>query len=198
MLLVDVHEPKSLAAELHQGMPIKAITLKYGDYSFSGTIIERKSLSDFFSSLKSGRLLEQMENINRFYTNKYLLIEGFFDFEYVNNIEYLYNQLFRITHDFGVRIIFSKDEKQTAAFIRKLYFRRFLGSAIPVAKRSKIHCAANLFGISRRKLESIYIHFGSISNMAKADRNEFNKIKGIGNKTVDKLKDVLNSDIFNK
>ena len=90
MLIIDCHEPKSIIEKIKLAIPAEVLRLKYGDYSFSDTIIERKTLSDFFSSMKSSRLREQMENMNRYYSDKYLLIEGFFDFSYVNNIGYLY------------------------------------------------------------------------------------------------------------
>ena len=87
MLLIDSHEPKEVIEILKTCIRTSVIPLKYGDYCFSDIIIERKTLSDFFSSLKSGRLKEQMEAIGRFYTKKYLIVEGFFDFSYVNNID---------------------------------------------------------------------------------------------------------------
>ena len=86
MLLIDCHEPKEIAEKLESSINVKVIKLKYGDYSFSDTVIERKTLSDFFVSLKNHRLQEQMECIGRYYAEKYLLIEGFFDFYYVNNV----------------------------------------------------------------------------------------------------------------
>ena len=82
MLLIDSHEPREIIKKLNTLIPTKVLRLKYGDYSFSDIVIERKTLSDFFSSLKNDRLKEQMESISRYYTEKYLLIEGFFDFSY--------------------------------------------------------------------------------------------------------------------
>ena len=109
MLLIDCHEPNAIIEKLKLFMPVRVLTLKYGDYSFSDTIIERKTLSDFFTSIKNNKLREQMEYISRFYTEKYLLIEGFFDFSYVNNIDYLYSQLIDTMLNFDVKVIFSKD-----------------------------------------------------------------------------------------
>lgn len=48
MLLADIHEPKSVIEELKLKTKLHVIKLKYGDYSFSDAVIERKSLSDFF------------------------------------------------------------------------------------------------------------------------------------------------------
>ena len=109
MLLIDCHEPNEILISLQAHLNVKVLKLKYGDYSFSDVVIERKTLSDFFSSIKNNRLAEQMEFMNRFYTKRYLLIEGFFDFSYVNNIDYLYSKLTEFILNFDINIIFSKD-----------------------------------------------------------------------------------------
>ena len=124
MLLIDCHEPNEIIENIEKRIPVKVLKLKYGDYSFSDAIIERKTLSDFFASLKNQRLNEQMENFSRFYGEKYLIIEGFFDFSYVNNIDYLYSELFRIVLNFDVKIIFSKDCENTSSILKNLYFRK--------------------------------------------------------------------------
>lgn len=195
MLLADVHEPEFIIEELKSKTKLNVIRLKHGDYSFSDTVIERKSLSDFFSSLKSGRLFEQMENISRFYSIKYLFIEGFFDFSYVNNVEYLYNQLFLLSQNFGIKIIFSNDEKQTAYFISRLYLSRNRVAPMFVQKKERVYYSAKLFGFSTRKMEKLYSHFGSILNMASAKKSDLTKVRGVGLKTLKKIKAGLYSDI---
>lgn len=137
-----------------------------------------------------------MENIGRFYAAKYLFIEGFFNFSYVNNVEYLYSQLFLLSHNFGVKILFSMDEKQTAYFISNLYLSRNYAIPMSVPKKEKIYHAAKLFDISAGKMEKLYSHFGSISNMASAKPNS-SKINGIGLKTLKKIKAGLDLSIIN-
>lgn len=197
MLLADIHEPESIIEELKSKVQLHVIRLKYGDYAFSDTVIERKSLSDFFSSLKSRRIFEQMENISRFYTAKYLFIEGFFDFSYVNNVEYLYNQLFLLSQNFGVKIVFSSDEKQTSCFISKMYLSRNHIIPMSVSKKEKVYHAAKLFDVSTRKMEKLCSHFGSISNMANAAKPHLAKINGVGLKTLKKIKIGMDSNMLN-
>ena len=198
MLLIDCHEPKSLIEKLQLRIPVEILKLKYGDYSFSDCIIERKTLSDFFSSLKNQRLAEQMENISRHYSEKYLLIEGFFDFSYVNNIDYLYSELFKITLDFDVKLIFSKDIGGTAHVIRKLYFRKNFGYRIKTLNHDKIHCASKLFGINHNKFEILLSKFGNIKTIANADISDLKNIKSIGKRTIEKIKNTLNEKMSNQ
>lgn len=196
MLLIDCHEPNAIIEKLKPSIPVSVLTLKYGDYSFSDTLIERKTLQDFFTSLKSNRLKEQMEYMSRFYTERYLLIEGFFDFGYINNIDYLYSQLIDVMLNFDVKAIFSKDTDQTVDIIKRLYRQRNFKPPLNVMKKDKAYHAAKFFGISRKKLEILFLKFGSLKNIADADKKESKRIKSIGKKTIEKVKGALESDIF--
>lgn len=196
MLLIDSHEPREIIDCLKSAVPVEVIRLKYGDYSFSDIIIERKTLSDFFSSLKNNRLKEQMESISRHYTEKYLLIEGFFDFTYVNNIGYIYSELADIILNFDFKIIFSEDKEFTCKMIKKIYRLKNLHYNLNPAKKEKIYHAVNFFGIGKKRLEILFSEFGSISGIARADKSEFSGIKSVGKRTAEKVKDVLESNIF--
>lgn len=129
MIIIDCHEPPSIIEQIKTQVPVAVLKLKFGDYSFSDTIVERKTLSDFFASLKDKRLRIQFDGMSRYYRESYLLIEGFFDFTYVTNIDYLYSQLFDLTLRFDAKIIFSKDSNSTASTIKKLFLKKNRGYA---------------------------------------------------------------------
>lgn len=77
-VVVDVREFRSaLPSMLHkEGLMVLPITLEIGDYILSPQIcVERKSISDLFGSLNSGRLFNQAESMRRFYQMPVLLIE---------------------------------------------------------------------------------------------------------------------------
>ncbi|CAN6461150.1 unnamed protein product [Victoria cruziana] len=77
-VIVDMREfMSSLPNVLHQkGMKIVPVTLEVGDYVLSPLIcVERKSISDLFSSFISGRLYNQVETMVRYYRIPVLLIE---------------------------------------------------------------------------------------------------------------------------
>ncbi|TDH72931.1 hypothetical protein CCR75_008688 [Bremia lactucae] len=77
-IVVDVREFRSaLPSMLHkEGLVVAPITLEIGDYVLSPDIcVERKSVSDLFGSLNSGRLFNQAESMRRFYKIPVLLIE---------------------------------------------------------------------------------------------------------------------------
>ncbi|XP_077237362.1 restriction endonuclease, type II-like superfamily protein [Tasmannia lanceolata] len=77
-VIVDIREfMSSLPNVLHQkGMRIIPVKLEVGDYVLSPLIcVERKSISDLFSSFASGRLYHQAETMVRYYRIPVLLIE---------------------------------------------------------------------------------------------------------------------------
>ncbi|CAI5709940.1 unnamed protein product [Peronospora farinosa] len=77
-VVVDVREFRSaLPSMLHKdGLFVLPMTLEIGDYVLSPEIcVERKSISDLFGSLNSGRLFNQAESMRRFYKTPVLLIE---------------------------------------------------------------------------------------------------------------------------
>ncbi|KAF4323265.1 hypothetical protein BBO99_00001545 [Phytophthora kernoviae] len=77
-VVVDVREFRSaLPSMLHKEcLFVLPVTLEIGDYVLSPQIcVERKSISDLFGSLNSGRLFNQVESMHRFYKTPVLLIE---------------------------------------------------------------------------------------------------------------------------
>ncbi|KAK3237889.1 hypothetical protein CYMTET_52064, partial [Cymbomonas tetramitiformis] len=77
-LVVDVREFMSnLPAVLHgSGLEMHPCTLEVGDYVLSPEIVvERKSVSDLFSSFASGRLYNQAEAMTKHYKTAVLLVE---------------------------------------------------------------------------------------------------------------------------
>ncbi len=64
------------------------MTLKVGDYILSKTLfVERKCISDLFSSILHGRLYDQILQITRYYEIPILLIEIIMSFAVYNNNE---------------------------------------------------------------------------------------------------------------
>lgn len=77
-IAVDVREFRSaLPSMLHQGgMRLAPVTLTVGDYVLSNVhCVERKSISDLFSSFAKGRLLNQAQTMSKYYQAPCLLIE---------------------------------------------------------------------------------------------------------------------------
>jgi len=77
-IIIDIHEKNSLIlSELKSNNELDIIihSLKIGDYLIASTIIERKTINDFVSSMLNKRLIQQLKNMQK-YKNRILIIEG--------------------------------------------------------------------------------------------------------------------------
>ena len=195
MMLADFREPKSIIEILKGHLDTKVIELKYGDYSFGDCVIERKTISDFFSSLVNGRIFEQMQDISRFYTKKCLIIEGTIDFQYVN-VKQLFGDIFRINLRYDVNVLFSDDERQTANFLISMHKARNFKRPFSHFRKSKITHASEFFEISPRKLRILFDKFGNLNNILNADEKTIKEISMIGKATIKKIKNTASNNIL--
>jgi len=77
-IIADIHEKQSLViSELHsnKNINLEIKHLKIGDYIIGKTIIERKTVQDFISSMLNKRLLTQLKQMSK-YKQQILIIEG--------------------------------------------------------------------------------------------------------------------------
>ena len=82
IVLCDDREPQSMLdlLKLEGGKPngihVKRKRLKVGDYVVGRTVVERKEINDFCSSLMDGRLKRQVDNMKRYFDNVFVLVSG--------------------------------------------------------------------------------------------------------------------------
>ena len=133
-VVVDVREFRSgLPFFLYQrGLEVIPVTLEVGDYILSPSIaVERKSVSDLFQGLASGRLHNQLQALTKGYKTPVLLIEfsasrafGFNTSQYANDgisSKDITSKLALITLHFPqVRFVWSKGPAFTAAIFEAL------------------------------------------------------------------------------
>ena len=120
MILVDSREKNSLVlSELYEKKhEIKREILPVGDYIIGNIAIERKTLNDFISSMLSKRLIEQLQNLKQF-PKQLLMLEG--EEKRINiHPNAIRGMLLSISLDYGIPVIFSKNESETAEFLMLL------------------------------------------------------------------------------
>jgi Fanconi anemia group M protein len=125
------------------GLETEFQTLKVGDYLVGEVAIERKTVSDFISSLINKRLANQLEELQQ-YPNKLLVIEGIEDQELYTDSEdrigmhpnAIRGFLLSILLKYKVPIIFTKDYRDTAKFISVLAKKTEKEPSLNVMKKS--------------------------------------------------------------
>ncbi|MEI6058984.1 MAG: ERCC4 domain-containing protein [archaeon] len=193
-IIIDTREKQSLvAANLTQkGAHIKFETLEIADYLIENgkkdTIaIERKTFSDFISSMINKRLFMQLNEIKK-YPKYILLIEGKREIENKNLENASKGMILSIITEFKVPIIFTEDEEETATFILLLAKRQ-------EKKDQEISMRPSKSNLSLKERKQFILEgFPGIGpTTAKQLLKKYKSLKNIFNASEEELKEILKS-----
>jgi len=202
-VIVDSREQNHDVIEglIANGIHVIVKQLAVGDYIASDRVcIERKTVSDFESSLIDGRLFEQISRMKEYYEFPILLIEGTDEFRLKKNtisgtIAYLY-----IEHK--IISIMSSSGSDTASIIASIAKREQQshdrepslkgGARLYTQKQFQESIIGNIPGIGPKLAKSLLKHFGSISSIANASTEELLKVDKIGRKKAELINRTLN------
>lgn len=200
-IIIDYREKNSLvSSELQKlNFDIEFKELKIGDYIVQDTVIERKTVSDFISSMINRRLINQLIELQQ-YDKKLLFIEGIDEQELYSNSDIeektgmhpnsIRGFLLSILLYYKIPIIFTKDPADTAKFMSVL------------AKKKKKELPLNVKKHSLNKKEQLQFIIESFPGVGpKTSRKlleEFKSIRKIMNASEEELKKILGkkSEIF--
>ncbi|MFH1711455.1 MAG: ERCC4 domain-containing protein [Nanoarchaeota archaeon] len=202
-IIADHREKNSLViSELTSlGADVRMEHLEVADFLIKDTAIERKTISDFLSSMISKRLSQQLQNMQQ-YESKLLLIEG-------TDEQHLYSEnddgvnpnairgfLLDILLKYKVPIIFTKDYKDTAKFLTVLAKKPSEISESLRAKRvSKTTDEQKQFilegfpGIGAKTAKKLLKEYGSIKNIINSTEDELYHSIGKKSEGIRKLLD---------
>nr|QNO48452.1 ATP-dependent RNA helicase SrmB [Methanosarcinales archaeon ANME-2c ERB4] len=204
---IDHREIRSGVSQIIEaaGVEVAMRTLEIGDYLLSDRVcVERKTTSDFISSLISGRreLFGQISDLARTFNKPVLIIEG----------SDLYGQrqihpnavrgaLTAIAIDFGVPILMSKDATDTALMIAAIARREQQDHGREVVmhgKRSAMmlpqqqeYVVSAISNIGPVVAKNLLKHFGTVAAVMSASREELMTVELVGPKTADRIREVV-------
>lgn len=188
-IFVDYREKNSMVASelIHLGFEVEFLELKVGDYLINNVAIERKTVSDFLSSMLNRRIIRQIEELQQ-YENRLLIIEGISEQElyserteertgiHPNSVR---GFLLSIALKRKVPIIFSKDAEDTARFIDVLARKKETESSLNVSKKTLN---------KKERLQFIIESFPGIGPMtAKKLLEKFKTLKKIFNSPLEEI-----------
>jgi len=191
-IIVDYREKNSFVASelIHLGLEVEFKELKVGDYLVNNIAIERKTVSDFKSSMINKRLFGQLNDLQQ-YENKLLLIEGIEEQELYSeeNEEGIHPNAIRgfllsIALKHKIPLIFTKNEEDTAKFINVLARKKETESSLNVTKKSLNKQEQMQFilegfpGIGPKTAKKLLENFKSIKGILNASKEELDKIAG--------------------
>jgi len=185
-ITADQHEKNSLViSELTSlGIEVEIKHLLVADFLVKDVAIERKTVSDFLSSMINKRLTRQLQELQQ-YPNKLLIIEGIDEHELYNegnsiNPNAVRGFLLSILLKHKIPIIFTKDYEDTAKFLVVLAKKQETETSIRARKK-----AFN----KKEQLQYILEGFPGIGpKTAKKMLKKYKTIKKIANTSIEKLK----------
>ena len=184
---IDFREKNSLVASelMKLGMEIEFKQLLVGDYIVKGIVIERKTISDFKSSIVNKRIITQLLEMKQ-YDKNLLILEGIGEEMYIGGI---HENAFRgfllsVALDYQIPVIFTHDEKDTARYIyllgrkekKEIFFR---ASKIFLNEKEQLQFILEGFPhIGPKKSRKLLERFGNLKNIFNASEDELKEILG--------------------
>lgn len=189
LIIADIHEKNSLVlAELHHSTQIRLEIkpLKIADYLIGNTAIERKTVSDLISSMINKRLIQQLNQMQK-YPQKILIIEGDINevYEEDSNIsKSLRGFLLSIITNHQTPIIQTQNYEDTAKYLITLAKQQLksktpisLHSRIPkTIKEQKSYILESFPNIGPTKSRQLLEKFKTLNNTFNSSEEELNEI----------------------
>ena len=178
--------------------------LETGDYWIGDRIIiERKTLTDFLDSIKTGRIFQQGYRMAASGKNSLIILEG----EKSKLISGLMSRqavqgaLIHLTVFVGIPVLRSMNIRETASLLidichqsqrqelprPKSIIHGIPGIRFTKKQRQKLFLLQNLQGIGTKKGLALLRSFGTIENILNSSTYDLRKIKGIGRRLADRI-----------
>lgn len=162
-----------------------------GDYIVSDRVaIERKTVYDLAESLFDGRLFDQVRRLSEHYDIPVILVEGNpskLD-SYTSRGQQVRMALASIAIDYGVRVLWSLNQRETARMIYSIACREQYGSQRSVVVHRKprldklwmqqLYVVQSLPGVGPRLAEKLLEKLGSIDAICRASVVELERVLG--------------------
>jgi len=198
IVVVSDYREKEVIENLKKlGAVVNVRALDVADYICSEQVgIERKTHSDFVSSIIDGRIFEQAEALKKSFEKPIVVIEGYSNREINENS--FKAAVASLLIDFNLSLLATKNPMDTAKTIfwmAKKEQSAGRGISIKVGKKPKEmkklqeFVVASIPGISTVLAKRLLEKFGTIENIVAADVSELQKV--VGNKKGEGIKKVL-------
>ena len=202
-IIIDDRETSSKVVEVlsSMGAAIRLERLSHGDYAIGDRIlVERKTARDFVDTLINRDLLGQVKLMAEAVPRPVLIIEGG-DLYLQRDIHpnAIKGVLAALTVDMGVSILFTKDEQDTAQMLfvlanreegergeRKVHPHKSHRSL----KDEQEYVVSAFPDIGMKNARILLANFGSLKAITNAEIPELLAVKGIGEKTAQKIFDL--------
>ncbi|MHA1619276.1 MAG: ERCC4 domain-containing protein [Promethearchaeota archaeon] len=210
-ILIDSRETASPLTRMLSEMNtrIELRTLPIGDYIVSTRCgIERKSISDFTSSLKDGRLFNELIRLRKQFSRPILILEGDYHSIISINRSAILGTLTSIVLKMEIFLIQTRDAQDTAEMIFALAKKEQKAQSRPFSIRFKKipeqldkqleHIVAGIPGINIARAQDLLREFRTLRTLFNTPSEELQRVHNIGRVIADKIVKYSNLDYYLK
>ena len=180
------------------GVSVNTAQLESADYLLSGKVgVELKKVPDFVASIIDGRLLDQVRSLRKNFEKAVLIIEGEEDIYAIRKVHAnaIRGMLSSIVLDFQVPVLYTKNPKDTAGLLAVMAKREqnksrdfsYHVSKPQSIKEQQEFLVSSLPFIGVQTARLLLENFGSIKTLINSNKEDITSIKGVGEKTADRL-----------
>ena len=207
-MVVDERERKSGIPDLLKevGVKVEMKNLPIGDYIVAPeTVVERKSIYDFISSVFDGRLFDQCNRLKEHYENPAIVIEG--DIDEIDKITenplVFYGAISSVVLDFKIPIVPTPNASHTAKLLIAMCARQgsIKGPFLKKIRKSgdlnhqQLSVLCSLPGVGEKLATRMLERFGSPNNSLNASTADLSKIQGMGETRAQRIRKILDGKI---
>ena len=199
-IIVDHREKNSLVISelISLGLEIKFKQLPVADYIVNNTAIERKTISDFKSSIINKRIMNQLLELKQC-PNYFLILEGFQEEDIYQGS--LHENAFRgflmsIILEYQVPLVYTQNSKDTAKYLSVLAKKKsnkefsIRASKNTLTEKERLQFILEGFPqIGPVAAKKLLKHFKNLKSIANASKSELHSLIG---KKAETLYDLIN------
>ncbi len=188
------------------GVEVVVKPLAVADYQVSDEVaLERKTASDFVSSIADKRLHKQVKEMVEEFKKPLMILEGDNLYSGFMNPNAIRGALAAVAVDFSLPIIPTRSAEDTAAMIRRIAIREQAHERPDIQVRTEkkpltlweqqlfiVESLPNVGPVTARKLLE---EFGSVEEIVKASEEELQQVDGVGKKIARAIRRVLSASI---
>lgn len=190
-LIIDSNEPEDIPEKLQEfGVEFEVRKIAPGDYVLGPVGIERKTLTDFFSSLVKKRLFEQVQRLRDAYPQPLVILEG--DLAEISTFQHpqaILGALLSIETTERVPVLNTADKDQTALLLSVLWKRQDKGAAeyglrhkpkAMTRDQRQRFLVEGLPSVGETLARNLLEHFGTVQAVFNASEEDLKRVAKIG------------------